>query len=459
MKTKKHLLPALVILSAAFLFTGCNYPARSTPSPVSEMDLLYTVAAQTVQVEMTQNAVSTTPTIMPTVIFPTPTLIPPLPTATSLPPSPTSGVVFPTATTYFPPATVVAIPCNRAQFIKDVTVADGTVYSPGVKFTKIWQVKNIGSCDWTTQYRLAFVNGNRLNAPASIKLPGRIRVGESVNLEAPMQAPDNKGRYTGNWMLVSASGSRFGVGANSSTPLVVDIRVEPPPNLGYSYDFSAVYCAASWRSREGKVACPTITSLEDGAITRLNNPTLENDRKENEETLWFRPDRSNNGYLTGTYPAYKVKNGDHFLADIGCLQGYKGCDITFYLDYIQSDGQVKNLGSWHEVYDGKITRLNIDLSSLDGQQLQFVLGVKVNKNPSQANGFWLVPSIRPGTPLPSVTPTRTSTTTSPSTLTPTPTPTATPTGTPTATPTVTPSPNGSPSPTPTETETPASTDG
>ena len=162
-----------------------------------------------------------------------------------------------------------------------------------------------------------------------------------------------------------------------------------------------------------------------------------------------RPQDKNGGTIAGTFPGYKVKNGDYFTADIGCLKGSQGCDVTFYIDILQSDGKVIHLGSWHEVYDGKITRINEDISSFDGQTVQFVLGVKANARPGKANAFWLVPSIRAGTPHPTSTPTPTRTVPPPS-----PTPTRTPTSTPTATTT----PTATQTSTPTGTLTPGDTD-
>ena len=49
---------------------------------------------------------------------------------------------------------------DRAQFVADVTVPDGTRYDPGATFTKTWRLKNIGTCTWTTSYTLVFDSGD-----------------------------------------------------------------------------------------------------------------------------------------------------------------------------------------------------------------------------------------------------------------------------------------------------------
>ena len=47
-------------------------------------------------------------------------------------------------------------------------------------------------------------------------------------------------------------------------------------------------------------------------------------------------------------------------------------------------------GSWREIYDGKIRRLDIDLSKLKGETVRFLLRVERNgKDVSDANGSGL----------------------------------------------------------------------
>ena len=49
---------------------------------------------------------------------------------------------------------------------------------------------------------------------------------------------------------------------------------------------------------------------------------------------------------------------------------------------------------WHEVYDNQVTKIDIDLSSLAGQSVQFVLGIEASsEDVSSAQGFWFVPRI------------------------------------------------------------------
>jgi len=52
--------------------------------------------------------------------------------------------------------------CDHVQFVSDVTVPDGSSFTPGAAFTKTWQLKNIGTCTWTTSYSLVYAGGDQM---------------------------------------------------------------------------------------------------------------------------------------------------------------------------------------------------------------------------------------------------------------------------------------------------------
>ena len=129
------------------------------------------------------------------------------------------------------------------------------------------------------------------------------------------------------------------------------------------------------------------------------------------------------------YPEFVIQPDHHFTAWVGCLADSKGCNITFRLDFKNlANGNIRNLGSWREVYDGEVTKIDLDLSEHAGKNVRFILTVEVSGgNPALANAFWFVPGIvlRPS---PTVTPTIAPPTETPPeipTLTPEPTETAT----------------------------------
>ena len=329
----------------------------------------------------------------------------PWPTVTPPPPAATATTVWPTPVppTAVPP-TAVPLPCDQAEFVKDLSVPDGSVLQPGAAFTKSWRLRNAGSCTWGGGYALVFVSGDYLYTLKSLPLPAVVRPGETVDLAVNLIAPLRAGNYRSNWMLSNAYGQAFGLGANASKPFWADIRVATVENQN-GYDFTANMCAASWRSGERSLRCPGEANDDAGAVLRLGSPVLETGKHENEPALFTHPDYEAGGWIVGVYPAYRVQSGDRFRADIGCLADSKGCDVTFALQY-QIQGQaVKSLGAWRESYDGKITRLDLDLSFLAGQTVQFTLSVSNHGKPARANAFWLVPAIqRGGSPAPTPAP-------------------------------------------------------
>ena len=76
-------------------------------------------------------------------------------------PTPGEWVATPTPLPGTPTATPLPMPtvCNLdAAFVADVTVPDGTVFSPGARIDKIWRIRNSGNCPWESGYQWVFVS-------------------------------------------------------------------------------------------------------------------------------------------------------------------------------------------------------------------------------------------------------------------------------------------------------------
>jgi len=318
----------------------------------------------------------------------------PLPTPTASP-LPTATVTsIPTNTPIPSPSpTAIQDPCNAAEFLGDVTIQDGSTFLPGASFTKTWRLKNTGTCTWTSEYDLVFADGWLMSGNQTQGLSGQVKPGESVDISINLKAPNEPGDYQGLWMLRDAGGVLFGLGDNANKAFWVSIIVVDFEEGDYEYDFGLNYCEAIWQSENGRVSCPGFTNSEDGFVQLLASADLEH-RRENEPTLWVHPNEERYGWLEGTYPRYKVGTGDHFLAWVGCLNGYDRCDLTFYLDVLRENGKVYRLAEWTETFDREVTKIDIDLVDLEGERVRFILGVKANtKNVTDAQGFWFVPRI------------------------------------------------------------------
>jgi len=92
--------------------------------------------------------------------------------------------------------------CWNAQYVADVTIPDGTRLDKNEDFTKIWSVRNTGTCSWE-DVALEFVSGESMGAK-EIPVPNAAP-GETVEIAVPMTAPATDGRYSSSWRFSSAT--------------------------------------------------------------------------------------------------------------------------------------------------------------------------------------------------------------------------------------------------------------
>ena len=125
--------------------------------------------------------------------------------------------------------------CDQAQFVSDLTVPDGTTFTPGTAFTKTWRLKNIGACTWTTAYTLVWVGGDAIGASAPVKLSASVAPGQMLDISAKLTAPGAGGTYKGLWKLSNASGTQFGIGSAGADPFWVSISVVETSAVIYDF--------------------------------------------------------------------------------------------------------------------------------------------------------------------------------------------------------------------------------
>lgn len=399
---RKNILFAFVLLLIVQL--ACNAPSDSaTPDTFATLNSLYTASAQTLEVG------TATPGL-------------PQPTATLSQPTTTLAVQSPAPTSK----------CDAAQFLADVTYPDGSTLPQNTSFVKIWRIKNVGTCTWTTSYAIVFFSGDAMSAPSTVNLAGSVPPGQYIEIPVTLKSPNQSGNYAGYWKMRNASGALFGIGNQADTAFWVKIRVSG--STYEVYNFAEKYCQAEWSNGNNSLPCPGSDGDSKGYVIKLNNPKLENGSTENQPSLLTVPQDKNNGIISGQFPAFIVQKGDRFRAWVNCQHNATKCNVIFRLDY-RNNAQVKTFAQWAEAYEGKYYPVDIDLSSLAGETLKFILTVSANGGNNQDYAIWVNPRIiRLGTPPPSLTPSLTATLTLTPTLTMTPTPTFTETPTETPTP-------------------------
>jgi len=253
LRCKLILTFVLALALAGCRLGGAGPAATTTPAP-SPQPSATVPPADTATVAPTASATET-----PTLAAATATVTE---TATAAPSA--TAVVSPTA------AGTQAAGTDKADFVADVTVPDGTTFTPGQTFVKTWQLKNSGTNAWTTAYALVFVRGDQMSGPASVPLSGTVTPGATAEVSVSLTAPNKLGSFTGFWMLRNAAGKLFGLSADANQPVYLKINVGGAPGTPQptavpgSISVSAVTLGVDPASFSG--ACPH-TYIFSGSLT------------------------------------------------------------------------------------------------------------------------------------------------------------------------------------------------
>lgn len=129
---------------------------------------------------------------------------------------------------------------NSFEFVEDINIPDDTAFSPGAEFTKRWQLRNNGTCPWSSEYSVVFVGGDLMSAEESIPFIRPVAPGELVEVAIDMIAPDEPGTYRGNWQIADINGEPFGINGFIEDAFWLRIEVAedaaplatPEPNSG-----------------------------------------------------------------------------------------------------------------------------------------------------------------------------------------------------------------------------------
>ena len=144
----------------------------------------------------------------------TPTAVPPAPTVppvaeASPTPLPTTAPTTAPAATPVPDVSGPGGCTLNATYVADVTVPDDTEFAPGEAFTKVWRVRNSGTCAWEAGTKLVFISGEPLGGPAEADVAA-VAPGSNTDVSVDLVAPSTPGTYRSTWQLQSPDGVRFG---------------------------------------------------------------------------------------------------------------------------------------------------------------------------------------------------------------------------------------------------------
>ncbi|TLN18091.1 hypothetical protein FDZ74_07125, partial [bacterium] len=220
MSKRLALLSILLVLTLSL--GSCNLP-RATEAPTGP-DQLNTLAAQTVVALST--TVASAKTQSP---------------ATQAP-GQASATPSPLETATLASSATTATPCDRVEFVRDVNYPDDTAVQPGESFTKTWELKNTGSCTWTSGYAVVFTEGESMGAAAATQLTsGSVAPQQVVQVSITLKAPNKAGSFQANFKLRNAAGVVFGLGSDGAKAFWVKVKV-----AAFTYNFVDNYCKGEW---------------------------------------------------------------------------------------------------------------------------------------------------------------------------------------------------------------------
>ncbi len=307
-----------------------------------------------------------------------------------------------------------------------------------------------------------------MNGPDSVPLPVNVAPGQIVDISVDLTAPTIPGNYQGFWQLQRPDGTAFllsasvkdhiwvkinvvaptpgtptltlSPAASSATPTASTPAAQATSGLDITFDFAGNACTAKWESTDGTLPCPGLDGDIHGFVVESSQANLEDGTTASLPTLLTFPSSPSNGYIQGTYPGIQISAGDHLQTTVSCEHNATTCSVLFSIRYLDSSGTSHDLWTLGEFYDGQYFNLDLDLSRLAGQKVEFILGVSSLGSSAGDRALWVAPRM---VHFAAVTPTSVATSTPTLTsLPPTPTSTSTPVPTAafTATPTTTPVP-------------------
>jgi hypothetical protein len=266
---KKIEIPVSILL-IALVISSCM-PTASTLPVIPTATVPQAVVNPPTQ---TSQPATNTPTQMsqPDTATPTFTTVPNTATAKVITLTPTqeqpqAATVIPASAT---PTQKVSSPgCNKAGFVSDITVPNGTIVAVTQVFTKTWRLINLGTCSWTPDYQVVLMQGDQPSGYGSFNLGVNVAPGHTVDISLQLTAPSDAGIIGGSYRLQSPDGVVFGVGqdGNSSFGYMVEVHdIETPA------PFQVTSVSMSINASSVSITCPPGKKFVFTAKIKVNAP-------------------------------------------------------------------------------------------------------------------------------------------------------------------------------------------
>lgn len=225
-----HKFSLIIALSSVVLTSCLGKPKTAVPTEAA----LAEVNAPQTAIALTQAAMPPTSTITPRPTFTT------VPTSTAFPtftPMPTVNLT-PLSSVFVP--NLSELPCEAIRNLGgiDDKHEEESYQFANEKFTMIWGIKNIGSCDLGPGYVMEYVSGEEMGDTKG-KLKTVLSPMENGKVSVDLQAPSKPGTYVTVFKFHNPQGYYFGPGF-SKTVIVPNTTCKPENQPGVDYGLYVV---------------------------------------------------------------------------------------------------------------------------------------------------------------------------------------------------------------------------
>jgi len=98
---------------------------------------------------------------------------------------------------------------NDAVFVTDLTIPDFSKLEPNKPMSKLWQIRNTGTCPWGPGYSVVFKEGHAMTTKLQHALyPAKPDANAIIQID--MTTPSSPGDYQGYWLIYDPDGIMFG---------------------------------------------------------------------------------------------------------------------------------------------------------------------------------------------------------------------------------------------------------
>ncbi len=297
----------------------------------------------------------------------------------------------PTAAPIPPTPSQPDAPCDLAGFLSDGALPDGSHLKATTPFTKVWTIRNLGTCTWAEDYALVYSGGELMAGKSPLTIGRELAPGDALDISANLVAPAISGLFSSQWLLQNSAGETFGLSPDGE-PLSLTISVGLHDSIALDLTESA--CQAEWTSSTGKVDCPETGDFAGGFVNPVESTTGEGGIGFTQPVLEVIPNEGPGGTIMGTYGLLQIQPGDSFHATLACADNQPDCSLIFELLYDPGDHHLVSIRRWVEMTDGAFQKVVVDLSALAGDTIRLILSVSTQTGTAFDNkGLWISPLV------------------------------------------------------------------